>query len=182
MSGEKKSCVFLRNKTSIKILSPVKNSTRLNQERHLHRPDTVYKPKPICVDLDVKDKQEMNFFNGGSVIMDYIDISARSNNLKLMMDLFLTNTQLLASLDVNWWTVDYCDVFIRLSFWRHPFTAETLMQCYISPNLIHSSISLMAWGWVHFKYNIFKCIHLVLHLQHNIFLGKLYGNVNITHY
>ncbi len=26
--------------------------------------------------------------------------------------------------DVNWWTVDYCDVFIRLSFWRHPFTAE----------------------------------------------------------
>ncbi len=98
MSGEKKSCVFLRNKTSIKILSPVKNSTRLNQERHLHRSDTVYKPnKPICVDFDVKDKQEMHFFNGGSVIMDYIDILARSNNLKLMMDLF----QLLAFLDVN---------------------------------------------------------------------------------
>ncbi len=29
-----------------------------------------------------------------------------------------------SSPDVNWWTVDYCDVFIRLSFWRHPFTAE----------------------------------------------------------
>ncbi len=27
--------------------------------------------------------------------------------------------------DVNYWSaVDYCDVFIRLSFWRHPFTAE----------------------------------------------------------
>ncbi len=37
-----------------------------------------------------------------------------------MLDLF----QLLSSPDVNWWTVDYCDVFIRLSFWRHPFTAE----------------------------------------------------------
>ncbi len=38
----------------------------------------------------------------------------------LMLDLF----QLLSSPDVNWWTGDYCDVFIRLSFWRHPFTAE----------------------------------------------------------
>ncbi len=38
----------------------------------------------------------------------------------LMLDLF----QLLSSPDVKWWTVDYCDVFIRLSFWRHPFTAE----------------------------------------------------------
>ncbi len=38
----------------------------------------------------------------------------------LKTDLF----QLLSSPDVNWWTVDYCDVFIRLSFWRHPFTAE----------------------------------------------------------
>ncbi len=34
--------------------------------------------------------------------------------------------------------MDYCDVFIRLSFWRHPFTsiAETLMKCYISPDLM----------------------------------------------
>ncbi len=37
-----------------------------------------------------------------------------------MLDLF----QLLSSPDGNWWTVYYCDVFIRLSFWRHPFTAE----------------------------------------------------------
>ncbi len=40
------------------------------------------------------------------------------------MDLFLTNTQLFSSRYLNWWTLDYCDVFIRLSFWRHPFTAE----------------------------------------------------------
>ncbi len=25
---------------------------------------------------------------------------------------------------MDWTGVDYCDVFIRLSFWRHPFTAE----------------------------------------------------------
>ncbi len=25
---------------------------------------------------------------------------------------------------MDWSGVDYCDVFIRLSFWRHPFTAE----------------------------------------------------------
>ncbi len=40
-----------------------------------------------------------------------------------MLDLF----QLLSSPDVNWWTGVLwitCDVFIRLSFWRHPFTAE----------------------------------------------------------
>ncbi len=40
-----------------------------------------------------------------------------------------TNTHLLSSPDVNWWTVYYCDVFIRLSFWRHPFTAEHPELC-----------------------------------------------------
>ncbi len=41
--------------------------------------------------------------------------------------------------------VYYCDVFIRLSFWRHPFTAETLMQCYISPNLMKEQTHLHGW-------------------------------------
>ncbi len=55
-------------------------------------------------------------------------------------DLFLTNTQLLSSRDVNWWSgVDYCDVFISCldSFWRHPFTVEhpLVSKWYISPNL-----------------------------------------------
>ncbi len=47
------------------------------------------------------------------------------------MDLFLTNTQLLASWDVNWWTevvwiivtFTFYQMF-GLPFWRHPFTAE----------------------------------------------------------
>ncbi len=49
-----------------------------------------------------------------------------------MLDLF----QLLSSPDDNWWTVDYCDVFIRLSFWRHPFTAEHPLLRHISTNLM----------------------------------------------
>ncbi len=50
--------------------------------------------------------------------------------------LYLFN--LLSSPDVNWWTVDYCDVIIRLSFWRHPFTAE-------HPLLRHWDTFLQTW-------------------------------------
>ncbi len=50
----------------------------------------------------------------------------------LMMDLFLTNTQLLTSQDNNWWTgvvwitcgLLWCFYQCLDSFWRHPFTAE----------------------------------------------------------
>ncbi len=44
------------------------------------------------------------------------------------MDLFLTNTHLFTSQDVNWWiTCGLLWCFYQLfglSFWRHPFTAE----------------------------------------------------------
>ncbi len=50
------------------------------------------------------------------------------------MDLFLTNTRLLASPDINWWTgVDYFDGTHSL---QSIHCWETLMQCYISPNLM----------------------------------------------
>ncbi len=51
------------------------------------------------------------------VIMDY---GLYGILVKYVLKLDLS--QLSSSPDVNWWTVDYCDVFIRLSFWRHPFT------------------------------------------------------------
>ncbi len=50
-----------------------------------------------------------------------------------MMDLFLTNTQLFALQDINWWTVAVwvtCRLLwcfyqqFELSLWRHPFTVE----------------------------------------------------------
>ncbi len=41
--------------------------------------------------------------------------------------------------DVNW--VDYCDVFIRLSFWRHPFTPEHPLTLILTAP-IHSRASI----------------------------------------
>ncbi len=31
--------------------------------------------------------------------------------LTLTMDLFITNMQIFTSQDINWWTVDYCEVW-----------------------------------------------------------------------
>ncbi len=46
--------------------------------------------------------------------------------VKMMMDLFLTDTQLFASQDVNWWCgLLWCFYqLFGLESWRHPFTAE----------------------------------------------------------
>ncbi len=57
-----------------------------------------------------------------------------------MLNLFLTNTQLIASEDITWWTgvvwiiVMFYQLF-GLSFWRHPFTAEHPLVSEISPDL-----------------------------------------------
>ncbi len=107
-------------------------------------------------------QQKMDFFTGGSVIMDY---GILVKNV-LMMDLF----QLLSSRDVNWWTGEvwvtsgllWCFYqLFGLSFWRHPFTAEdpllrqwcdaVLMLCFADCwlmfyyRLIRSSISSSIW-------------------------------------
>ncbi len=63
--------------------------------------------------------------------------------------------------------MDYCDVFIRLSFWRHPFTAETLMQRHISLNLMKKQ-TRMSWGWAHLNVCVncsFKRSSLVLNVS-----------------
>ncbi len=57
---------------SVISLHPVKKSSDLNQERNMHRPNTIYKPKQfsnILGDFDLKGKQ-MYFFTGESVVMD----------------------------------------------------------------------------------------------------------------
>ncbi len=52
----------------------------------------------------------MDFFTGGSNIMDYGQFGQKKQfgvkNI-LMMDLILTNTQLLASQSIDWRGVDY---------------------------------------------------------------------------
>ncbi len=90
------------------------------------------------------------------------------SNIKnvLLMDLFLTNTQLFTSQDVNWWTGVvritcgwlWCfNQLFGLSFWRHPFTEDPLESkwCNNNPFLkicfdeeTNSSTSWMAWVWV----------------------------------
>ncbi len=86
------------------------------------------------------------------------------------MGLFLTNTQLLSSQDVNWWTrvvwitcgLLWCFYqLFGLSFWRHPFTAEhplvskwcnaTFLQIWWRNKI---STSWMAWGRVIFGWTI----------------------------
>ncbi len=90
----------------------------------------------------------------------------------LIMNLFLTNTQLLSSQDVNWWSgVDYCDVFIRLSFWRHPFTAErsllrqwcnaTFLQIWWRNKLIYST-SLMTTYIFIFGCHLIESLFIIL--------------------
>ncbi len=58
---------------------------------------------------------------------------------------------------MDWSGVDYCDVFIRLSFWRHPFTAEhlllRLMQCYIYQNLMKKHSSNLGWPEVELTFS-----------------------------
>ncbi len=62
----------------------------------------------MWVDFDVRGQQKMDFFTGGSVIMDYVLIFNSEVMFKvknaLMMDLIITNMKILMSQDVNWWT------------------------------------------------------------------------------
>ncbi len=53
--------------------------------------------------------------------------------------------------------LEWCDVFIRLSFWRHPFTAEHPLLRHISLNLMKKQIHLhlwTVWGSGHFQHII----------------------------
>ncbi len=99
MSCEVKRCVFVRNKSILtlnyssplsKILFPQWKNYHLNQDRNIHRSNTIYK---------------LSFFTGGSVIMDYgLIFWSKSNSLKLKSlnsGLFLTNMQLFTSQDIT---------------------------------------------------------------------------------
>ncbi len=87
-----------------------------------------------------------HFFVGGNRIHTFLVKNV------LMLDLF----ELLSSPDVNWWTgVVWIIVmfFIRLSFWRHPFTAEHPLLRHFSKSdeETNSSTSWMDWWWGHFQ-------------------------------
>ncbi len=143
-------------------------SLKLNRERKMHRSSTVYKQKQSKTNMslvfDVRGQQGMDFFSGKSLILDYglifwSDVMASSSNI-LLKDLFLTNSQLFTSQDINWWTGVVwisCGLlwFFLSAVWTLILTApihcrgstgEQILQiCYnkeINP--------WMAWRWVHF--------------------------------
>ncbi len=81
-----------------------------------------------------------------------------------MMDLFLTNTQVLSSQDINWWTGvvwTTCDVFISCldshsdgthSLQRiHWWASDAMLHFSKSDEETNSSTSWMAWEWAHFQ-------------------------------
>ncbi len=91
----------------------------------------------MYVDFDVRDNRRWTFSmeEGLLWIMDSYFSRKQWFEVKtvLMMDLFLTNTQLLTSQNMNWWTgvvwitcgLLWCFYqLFGLSFWRYPFTAE----------------------------------------------------------
>ncbi len=97
-------------------------SSGLNQERNLLRSSTVYKPKQskqICGWTLMWEEQEMDFFTGENVIMDYmLSILARRDIFKVKSNndvLFLTTCSfsLCKMLTDGLSGVDYCDVFIN---------------------------------------------------------------------
>ncbi len=75
----------------------------------------------------------------------------------ILMNLFLTNTQLLASQDINWWTgVVWIIVMFLSAVWTLILTApihcrasiaEQVMECYVSPNLMKKQ-SHLHLGWL----------------------------------
>ncbi len=85
----------------------------------------------------------------------------------LMMDLFLTNIQLYASQDVNWWTgvmlilLDYCDAFnaFIICLDSHSDGTHSLQRihCWASDVMLNFSKSVqikqkkLAWGSVNFQ-------------------------------
>ncbi len=118
---------------SIILLSPVKKSSRLNQEINMHQSSSVSKPKQLKMKRDY-------------------GILSRSDGLKLkhLNDGFV---------DINWWTgvvwITYGLLWcfyqlFGLSFWRHPFTAEhPLVSKWWnaeSPNLMKKQTHLCL-GW-----------------------------------
>ncbi len=93
-------------------------------------------------------QQEMDFFTGGSIIMDYglvfwPEVMVWRLEIKLM-DLFLTNMQLLASQDVNWWTgVVWIIVMFLSAVWTHSDGTHSLQRnhWWASDGMLHFSKS-----------------------------------------
>ncbi len=105
----------------------------LKYESSIHN-ITSSREKVILFESGEKSAQIIQSDNGWSVIMNLDFGQKQQFEVKnVLIDLFLTNTHLLALQDVHWWSgvvwitcgLLWCFYqLFGLSFWRHPFTAE----------------------------------------------------------
>ncbi len=125
----------------------------------------------MWLDFDVRDNRRCTFSLEEALlwIMDSYFGQKELFEVKsvLIMDLFLPNTQLLSSQDVNWWTggVDYLWIIVMFlsAVWTLILTApihcrgsfgEQVMEWYISTNLMKKQTNEWTeWGHFHFRVN-----------------------------
>ncbi len=193
MSCEAKSCVFVRNKfikmfltsnlwfLSIILLSPLKkvisseSGEKYAQIKHCLQVKTVQKTvlKKYVGEFWCERQQDMDLFTEESVIMEnglIFHISYLIFKNVLMMDMFLTNTQLLASQDINWWTgvewitcglLWYFYQLFGLSFWRHPFTAEDpLVSKWCNATFNHKYIYIYTFYLKNYNWTLFAWLNM----------------------
>ncbi len=113
----------------------MKKSSCLNQERNLHRPNTVYKRKQFKTALNTyvcgfwcERQQEMDF--SLEEVLLWTRILDRSEGLKLKcLNAFVSYKH--TAFHFTWHSLmEWCGLLwcfyqlFGLSFWRHPFTAE----------------------------------------------------------
>ncbi len=102
----------------------------------------------------------------------------------LMMDFFLTNTQLLALHDVNWWTgVVWIIVMFLSVVWTLILTApihrrasigEQMMQCYIYPNLMKKqTYQRLGWPCRGYIFSQFACLGELFLLSYKSYCDPL---------
>ncbi len=111
----------------------------------------------MLVDFDVREKQEMDFSSGGSIIIDYGLVFWPETTLVFKcLDGFVSYKHSLKSCGL---LMDYC-VFISCldSHSDGTHSLQTVSQWYnvtflqICPDEeTNSSTSWMAWGWVHYQ-------------------------------
>ncbi len=155
---------------SITTLPPAKKPSHLNQGRNLQPIKQFTQPKQsktasktnMWVDCDVRGKHGMDFFLWRKrYYWLWTRILARSDGFMLMMDLFLTNTQLHKTLidGLEWCglLVDYCDVFISCLD-SHSDGTHSLQRihCWASDIMLHFYKSVpmknkLVWGQVKFQ-------------------------------
>ncbi len=86
---------------------------------------------------------------------------------------------------MDWSGVDYCDVFIRLSFWRHPFTAEHPLLRIVILKPLHSHLCRAVRSkhtnvWKHYCtvcLVLFPLPHTRTNLSKNRFVQKRYSSI-----